>query len=315
MPRVAGSACGANFLANVPSPHSPAVGGGRPYPIDGRSPASRKIIWPLVGLSLVFLAACGGGSSGPPQGPVTPSPSPGPSPTPAPAPSPSPPPALDPAVFLTACTAANGIVRGSNFSIRPVANQIRVVAIGSSSTEGIGASAPENTYPAVLQTLLSANGKAYVYTVFNKGVGGNLLSDIDARLNTDAKALNPQIVILQTGYNDSNAGVTSANFYSRLTRMVTDLKPASPVILMNAQFLGAPSSALQDILSAMERVSSEQNVPLFDRYSFMRAQVQSGRATVRDLLASDVLHPNDLMQRCTAQILVDFITNASIIPG
>ena len=68
---------------------------------------------------------------------------------------------------------------------------LTIVAIGSSSTEGIGASAPAFAYPAQLERELAKRFQASAVKVFNKGVGGELARDMVARIERDAIAENP----------------------------------------------------------------------------------------------------------------------------
>ena len=61
--------------------------------------------------------------------------------------------------------------------------------MGSSSTEGIGASAPDRTYPARLEALLRARWPGMpAVTVLNQGIGGQTVDAMLARLDTDVLA-------------------------------------------------------------------------------------------------------------------------------
>jgi acyl-CoA thioesterase I len=75
------------------------------------------------------------------------------------------------------CTAPDGVTR---FKVRlpNTARAIRrgealvIVAIGSSSTQGVGASDQAHTYPALLAEELQRRWPRLAVTVVNKGVGG-----------------------------------------------------------------------------------------------------------------------------------------------
>src|SRR5688572_28420246 len=60
-----------------------------------------------------------------------------------------------------------------------------IVAIGSSSTAGVGASDPAHTYPALLAQDLQRRWPQLAITVINKGVGGELSSQMLARFERD----------------------------------------------------------------------------------------------------------------------------------
>ena len=61
------------------------------------------------------------------------------------------------------------------------AQSIKIVAIGSSSTAGAGASSPEMSYPSRLQAELQALMPRVPVTVINRGVNGEEARDMLAR--------------------------------------------------------------------------------------------------------------------------------------
>ncbi|PSJ19753.1 GDSL family lipase, partial [Halomonas sp. ND22Bw] len=88
-----------------------------------------------------------------------------------------------------------------------------IVAFGSSSTEGSGASSPSTTYPAQLQRDLAARlgamGSVHSsVTVLNRGKGGDDSEAMARRLERDVLADKPDLVIWQTGSNDPMSGVS-----------------------------------------------------------------------------------------------------------
>src|ERR1044071_6159396 len=78
-----------------------------------------------------------------------------------------------------------------------------IVAIGSSSTEGVGASDSAHTYPAVLGKELEQRWPEVMLRVINKGVGGEIASQMLARFSRDVLSHGPQLVIWQTGSNQT----------------------------------------------------------------------------------------------------------------
>src|SRR5688572_23194027 len=71
-----------------------------------------------------------------------------------------------------------------------------VVALGSSSTEGVGASDPTRAYPARLAAELRDRHGVTV-TVINKGIGGEVTADMLRRLEKDVLVHLPALVIWQ----------------------------------------------------------------------------------------------------------------------
>ncbi len=77
----------------------------------------------------------------------------------------------------------------------------KVVAIGSSSTQGVGASSAERSYPARLAVELTTRYPGVPITVENKGVGGQEAGDELTRFQKDVIDEAPSLVIWQIGTN------------------------------------------------------------------------------------------------------------------
>src|SRR5262249_15362327 len=78
---------------------------------------------------------------------------------------------------------------------------ITIVAIGSSSTAGSGASSPAATYPSRLAVELTQRFPGHPFTVLNRGVGGEDVGDMLKRFDTDVIAAQPDLVLWQLGTN------------------------------------------------------------------------------------------------------------------
>ena len=68
---------------------------------------------------------------------------------------------------------------------------MKIVAIGSSSTAGAGASTPRQSYPSRLAVELEAHFPAHPIAVINRGVNGEEAADMVARLDNDVLAKSP----------------------------------------------------------------------------------------------------------------------------
>ena len=88
-----------------------------------------------------------------------------------------------------------------------------IVALGSSSTQGAMASDSAHTYPAILQAALSKALPAAHLAVINRGIGGQDAPEELARLDTDAMAVHPQLVIWQVGANGAMRHADPAEFH------------------------------------------------------------------------------------------------------
>src|SRR5262245_40844120 len=75
---------------------------------------------------------------------------------------------------------------------------INIVAVGSSSTAGVGASSSAATYPARLEVLLRERTPGVgMINVLNRGVGGEEIRDMLARFDRDVTAERPDLVLWQ----------------------------------------------------------------------------------------------------------------------
>ena len=75
---------------------------------------------------------------------------------------------------------------------------LKIVAIGSSSTEGAGGSVP---YPRLLELALKHRLPDVPITVLNRGKGGEEAGEELARFETDVISADPNLVIWQVGTN------------------------------------------------------------------------------------------------------------------
>ncbi|HEX8429946.1 MAG TPA: SGNH/GDSL hydrolase family protein, partial [Longimicrobium sp.] len=76
---------------------------------------------------------------------------------------------------------------------------LTIVAIGSSSTEGVGASTLERAYPGQMQRMMMREWPRSPVRMVNVGIGGNTAEHMVARFSRDVYAYNPDVVIFQAG--------------------------------------------------------------------------------------------------------------------
>ncbi|MDP4022115.1 GDSL-type esterase/lipase family protein [Methylobacterium sp. NEAU 140] len=173
---------------------------------------------------------------------------------------------------------------------------LRIVAFGSSSTEGIGASSPANAYPARLQADLRGRLRGLDVTVVNRGIGGEHVDDMLARLDRDVIRAEPQLVIWQTGSNDPLRGVSLAHFREATLAAVRRIQEAGiDVVLMEPQWCptleATPGS--HRFRDAVREIGAELDVPVIRRADLMQDWVRDGKVTRKQLFAADGLHMAD----------------------
>ena len=175
--------------------------------------------------------------------------------------------------------------------------KLAIVAFGSSSTEGVGASAPARTYPALLQQELRAALPAVEVTVLNRGVGGEDVDDMMRRLPA-LVAERPDLIIWQTGSNDSLRQVPVRRFVAE-TRAGIRMIRAAQIDLMLMEPQDCPAiRAIRGSLryrDAVRMVAAEMNIPLIRRHDLMHRWIADGQAASEAaLMSGDDLHMNDL---------------------
>ncbi len=95
--------------------------------------------------------------------------------------------------------AGDGLVR-SRAAVRR--NRLNILAIGSSSIEGVGASRVELGFVPLLQSDLRARLPDIAINVWNRGVGGETARETVDRLEAEIMRFQPDLVIWQLGTND-----------------------------------------------------------------------------------------------------------------
>ena len=185
---------------------------------------------------------------------------------------------------------------------------IRIVALGSSSTQGIGASSPKACYPSKLQSELRQRYPDKEITVENLGVGGQLATDMLPRIKNDVLPLRPSVVIWQTGVNDAMQHVDVEEFRQTVLLGIDELqRNGIDVVLLDMQYFpGAEAiGAFPRYLAAMRQIAGARKVPILQRFAIMKYLVTSAQFTPQQLLASDLFHSNDFTYGCLSRFLAD----------
>jgi lysophospholipase L1-like esterase len=209
--------------------------------------------------------------------------------------------------------AINGALPGTAERLRR-GEAVKIVAIGSSSTEGAGASSPDLAYPPQLQRELSKRFPRSAVRVLNKGVGGELARDMLARLDRDALVHHPSLVIWQTGVNDAERRVPGEDFAAEMLRGVGRLRAAGiDVLLVGPQCtpkIGPQAGAYPTYFSLFDMLRREAGAARFHRFEVMQYWVDSGQFTYTTMLAPDRFHMNDRSYACLARVMADAIEQA-----
>jgi lysophospholipase L1-like esterase len=187
---------------------------------------------------------------------------------------------------------------------------LTVVALGSSSTTGFGASGKGTAFPDVMeQELLRLEPGAQI-KVINSGRAMEDLTENIARLDEDVLPYMPDLVIWQIGTNDVLWRGIASNSKEILADSIRRIKAANAdVILLDLQY--APLVLLSPRHTQMETIISDvarqHNVGLFPRFLLMKQAIDAG---VTGLVSWDGLHNSARGYACVGIALARMIDGA-----
>ena len=199
------------------------------------------------------------------------------------------------------------------------AQPMTIVAIGSSSTEGIIRNARNKVYPAAMQTALSRLWPKAQITVINKGKGGERMAQTIARFETDVLALKPSLVVWQLGVNDvlSYKGVEG-----RREEIQAGLKVLTaqgiPVILLDLQYapmvINDPNALpMQGLIDLAVRSGPRGRVFHFRRFALMKQLAEHHHVPQSEMIDPDGLHMTDAMHGCVGMLLAEMVGSGQTI--
>jgi acyl-CoA thioesterase I len=192
-----------------------------------------------------------------------------------------------------------------------------IVAIGSSSTAGAGASSRAASYPSRLAEELKQRFPGRDITVLNRGVNGEQTEQMLARFETDVVAMHPDLVLWQVGTNSVLRDHPLRPHAVLLHEGIEQLKEAgADVVLMDMQY--APKLLTKPETEGMEDqiafAAKQENVDLFGRFALMRNWHEVRHIPFDAFVAPDHLHMNDWSYACVAKLLAAAISEAATRP-
>ncbi len=192
---------------------------------------------------------------------------------------------------------------------------MHILAIGSSSTEGIGASQPSYSYPADLEATLRSRFPTRAIDVVNAGIGGETASQTVKRLESELSAGSYDLVIWQVGTNDAVDNVDPDGFRAVLEEGLRAARHAHrPIILVDPQYFPAAKhpNVYASFVEIVDALGKERGVPVFSRYALMKSWSDQAPDLLASMLSKDSFHMSDRGYACWANLLATSI--ASRIP-
>jgi lysophospholipase L1-like esterase len=188
---------------------------------------------------------------------------------------------------------------------------VTIIAFGSSSTQGYGASGPEFTYPNRLAAQLKRQYPTANITVVNAGVGGEDAPEMMKRLQVAVIDQKPDLVIWQVGTNAVLRGLDPAETAKIVEDGVARIQAnGSDVVLVDPQYspkVYERADSANKMVRMLSRVASLRHIGIFPRFQVMREWHENQSLPVDSFVISDGLHMNDWGYACFAQLLGDDI--------
>lgn len=186
-----------------------------------------------------------------------------------------------------------------------------IVAFGSSSTQGYGASAPEYNYPNRLAAQLRRQYPTVNISVINAGVGGEDAPEMTRRLQTAVIDVHPDLVIWQVGTNAVLRNLDPSETQKLVEDGVARIQAAgSDIVLVDPQYsprVYERADSANRMVRMLSRVASLRHVGIFPRFEVMREWHENQALPVDSFVIADGLHMNDWGYACFAQLLGDDI--------
>ncbi|WP_027575187.1 SGNH/GDSL hydrolase family protein [Bradyrhizobium sp. WSM1743] len=187
-----------------------------------------------------------------------------------------------------------------------------IVAFGSSSTAGFGASSPEFNYPNRLAAQLRRHYPTADITVVNAGVGGEDAPEMMKRLQTQVIDVHPDLVIWQVGTNAVLRNLDPADTAKLVEDGISRIQAAggADIVLVDPQYSPAVNQRKESagkMVKLLGKIAELRHVGIFPRFEVMRDWHENQSIPVESFVIADGLHMNDWGYACFAQLLGDDI--------
>jgi lysophospholipase L1-like esterase len=188
---------------------------------------------------------------------------------------------------------------------------VLIIAFGSSSTQGYGASGPEYTYPSRLAAQLRRSYPTADISVLNRGKGGEDAPEMMRRLQTEVIDMKPDLVIWQVGTNAVLRNLDPAETAKAIEEGIALIQSAgSDIVLVDPQYsprVNEKAEGAGRMIKLLGRVAELRKIGVFPRFEVMRDWHERQAIPTEEFIIPDGLHMNDWGYACFAQLLGDDI--------
>jgi len=194
---------------------------------------------------------------------------------------------------------------------------VTIVAIGSSSTAGAGASSAKTSYPTQLTIALNQHFPKLTITMLNRGVSGEEIPDMLKRFDSAVIAAKPDLVLWQLGTNSVIRDHQLTDHDAMIRAGLAKIRAiGADVVLIDPQFapkvIAKPEAELMVALIAS--TAKKEDVDLFRRFEVMRHWHEVDHLAFETFVSADGLHMNDWSYACMAKGLGNAIAEAAQRP-
>ncbi len=190
---------------------------------------------------------------------------------------------------------------------------VTIVAIGSSSTAGAGASNPGAAYPARLAAYWPSLFPDSPVRVINRGIGGEEVKQMMARFERDIQPAGANLILWQLGVNAVLRRNGISDHKALIAQGIAMLKAkGTDVVLIDMQYapkvLADPDHPAMELM--LKETTRDAGVGLFRRFAIMRHWQESGQIPQSAMITGDGLHMTDRSYDCWAGALAVALARA-----
>lgn len=187
---------------------------------------------------------------------------------------------------------------------------LTLVALGSSTTEGAGANAQDESYPAEIGEQLERRLPDHRIIILNEGIGGQTAYEMLQRMDEDVIARRPTLLIWDTVITDTLRDVGQARLARTLRKGIGKAREAGiDILLMDMQWLPHEDRYpnYDDYRKTFRKTAAELGVAVIPRYDLMKIMARSEMFALPDQSGTDVLQLTDSSNHCLAILVSEAI--------
>lgn len=187
---------------------------------------------------------------------------------------------------------------------------LRILILGSGSITGPGASGPDASWPARLQSLLAARFPGRQVDVALRGGRGVSVHDHLALLRDGLNAETPALVLWQAGTVEAVRGLDPDDMGEAMRQGLERIRRSgADIIILDQQysrFLRANAN-IEPYRDKLRLLAAAAGAPLFRRYDLMQHWVETGALDLERTARAERGAATDRLNDCLAKALAELI--------